>query len=406
MSARHPLMQSDGDMRLYRAGPNSNNCFSKVPWTRISSAFKMVLEADLQLVLIGSLAVDPGDGKAESFAWALVHIELGVAWLLANFWWAKGNTQSKGIHWLAWDKMNMPKSEGGLGFQDIKLSNKALILKQLWRLIEKPDLLMCKVLKGKYFPHGFVFDCKLNNGASWLWRSWASLLPVLSDQVNIVIKNGAKTKLNDCNWVPGLQKGSPNLRADVDGSLFLVKDLLLAGGVLWDSSLVRALFEDDVASLILQIKSLNPNDDDLWKCAFLDKGKFSVKKAYLFLLRAKISAGAVGECSRLAMGNKRARDRCWSLKIMGKVCGEAEETIEHTLFMRRRAQIVWQIAPVTWDKQKMAVSSFKEWWWWITTLNFKDTSEARIQLQWQQERWIIQTALKDWMDYNASNLKE
>ncbi|CAA0836867.1 Unknown protein [Striga hermonthica] len=214
-----------------------------------------------------------------------------VCSLIANFWWANGDSHAKGLHWVAWGKLAVPKCEGGLGFQDIKLFNRALILKQLWRLIEYPDLLMCRVLKDKYFPHCSFFDCSLTNGASWLWRSWFSLLPTLRNKVNITIQNGEKTKINDCNWVPGLLKGTPSLRADIDGNLFAVKDLLIAGGALWDSTLVKAIFEDEDASLILQITSLNPDAADIWKCDFLDKGKFSVKKAYRSLLRNKIAAG-------------------------------------------------------------------------------------------------------------------
>ncbi|GER31074.1 RNA-directed DNA polymerase-like protein [Striga asiatica] len=375
-----------------------------------------------------------------------------VCRLLAKFWWDKGNNQSRSMHWLAWDKMTLPKGEGGLGFQNIKLFNRALILKQLWRIFEQPELLMSKVLKCKYFPNCSMFDCQKNGGASWLWKSWTTLLPVLKIQVNIIIRNGANTSISECFWVLGLNGSAPKLTANINGSTFWVKDLLIAGGVQWDPILIRAIFSEVDASLIMQIKSLNPRKADQWNCSFLGKGKFSVKKAYSWLLDTEPGLRNEAECSRLASGNKRARQRCWSLKVMGKVkhfiwkcftnilpvstnlekrgmevdtvcriCGEGKETQEHVLFLCRRAKLIWDLAPVKWNRVQQDNMSFKEWWWWICTMNFKDISEERIQLstyilwwlwrarnlwvferQWQHERWILEATMRDWQDYNAA----
>ncbi|GER28978.1 hypothetical protein STAS_04812 [Striga asiatica] len=92
-------------------------------------------------------------------------------------------------------------------------------------------------------------------------------------QFQITVRNGAKTKISECNWVPGLNGGSPTLKAEINGSLFWVKDLLIAGGLHWDSTLIKALFEERDANLILQINTLNPNVADKWRCSFQGKGK-------------------------------------------------------------------------------------------------------------------------------------
>ncbi|GER32750.1 RNA-directed DNA polymerase (reversetranscriptase)-related family protein [Striga asiatica] len=377
--------------------------------------------------------------------------------LLANFWWAKGDNQRRSVHWLAWERMAMPKGEGGLGFQDLKLFNKAMIMKQLWRITEQPDLLMSKVLRSKYFPVTSIFEWKNTGGASWLWTSWASLLPILQKQFQITVRNGAKTKISECNWVPGLNGGSPTLKAEINGSLFWVKDLLIAGGLHWDSTLIKALFEERDANLILQINTLNPNVADKWRFSFQGKGKgkFSVKQAYSWLMKNDRHNSNITECSRMAEGNKRARNRCWNLQVMGKVklfiwqcfsgiipvssnllkrgmdiqlmcriCGEEEETQEHVFFFCGRAKLTWKLAPVKWNRIQQEKMSFKEWWWWISSMNYKEISEARIQLstyilwwlwrarnlwifekKWYSERWIVQAAMKDWLDFKESNKK-
>ncbi|GER39679.1 serine/threonine-protein phosphatase Pgam5, partial [Striga asiatica] len=86
--------------------------------------------------------------------------------------------------------------------------------------------------------------------------------------------------LGDYHWVPGLNGGKPEIKVQIDANMFRVKDLLCNGGVSWDSTLIKALFKDGDASEILKIKGLNPNSEDVLKCSFATKGKFSVKTAY------------------------------------------------------------------------------------------------------------------------------
>ncbi|CAA0843315.1 Ribonuclease H-like superfamily protein [Striga hermonthica] len=44
-----------------------------------------------------------------------------VCRLMARFWWQKGDNNGKGMHWLSWDNLAIPKDEGGLGFKDLQL---------------------------------------------------------------------------------------------------------------------------------------------------------------------------------------------------------------------------------------------------------------------------------------------
>lgn len=59
---------------------------------------------------------------------------------IAHFWW-DGSGNKKGLYWLSQDKVFKNKDEGGLSFQDLQDLNMALLTKQLWRLIDKPDCL-------------------------------------------------------------------------------------------------------------------------------------------------------------------------------------------------------------------------------------------------------------------------
>lgn len=66
--------------------------------------------------------------------------------------------------------MTKPKRGGGIGFHDMHLFNQALLARQGWRLIQKPDSLCARVLKSRYYPHGNFLDTVFSSNASPAWR--------------------------------------------------------------------------------------------------------------------------------------------------------------------------------------------------------------------------------------------
>ena len=71
--------------------------------------------------------------------------------LCARFWWGQIGNERK-IHWLSWEKLTRPKSEGGIGFKDLRQFNLAMLTKQGWRLLQDQESLLFKCLKARYFP--------------------------------------------------------------------------------------------------------------------------------------------------------------------------------------------------------------------------------------------------------------
>ena len=72
---------------------------------------------------------------------------------------------------MSWDRLSEQKSQGGIGFRMLHKFNLALLMKQSWRLLTKPESLIAKVLKARYFPSCSILDALLGANPSYTWRS-------------------------------------------------------------------------------------------------------------------------------------------------------------------------------------------------------------------------------------------
>ena len=121
--------------------------------------------------------------------------------LMSNFWWGQRENERK-VHWRSWIRMCSPKKDGGMGFHDLRLFNKALLSKQGWKLIQHPNSLIGRIYKAKYYPHSSFLEAKVPNHSSFIWRSLASARDLIGKGSRWRVGNGNKIRIWQDNWIP------------------------------------------------------------------------------------------------------------------------------------------------------------------------------------------------------------
>ncbi|XP_026399068.1 uncharacterized protein LOC113294912 [Papaver somniferum] len=216
-----------------------------------------------------------------------------------NFWRGKDGS-GKGIYFIGWDKLRIPKALGGLRFRNLENLNTALLSKVAWKACNEEDTLCYKVLKAKYYKNDNILHLdKLKDDCSWLWRSIYSGLEVVQKHARWLVKSGTKINIWLDNWVIGLNSApvksgtkiniwldnwviglnSPVVGSSSYENYTFVCDLFLSGTRQWNENIINALFSHDCANLILSM-IIPPTSKDTLIWCHDRKDNFSVKSAY------------------------------------------------------------------------------------------------------------------------------
>lgn len=118
-----------------------------------------------------------------------------------------GKGRSKGIHWMAWDKLCEGKYNGGLGFKDLRCFNVAMLAKQGWRLLNGYYRLVTALMKARYFPTINFLNEQLGSNPSYMWRSILEAQSVVRQGSRRRIGNREETEVWSVPWFPCKRNG-------------------------------------------------------------------------------------------------------------------------------------------------------------------------------------------------------
>jgi hypothetical protein len=160
--------------------------------------------------------------------------------MICRYWWAQHDKENK-MHWLSWELLSKPKSEGGLGFRDLYGFNLAMLARQGWRMLTNPDSLCARVLKARYFPNCSILEANVSDGISYSWRSILKGVQLLKKGLIWRVGDGARINIWNDMWLNREGSRQP-ITPRGHCLLTYVAELIDPHTGQWDEELVKQTF--------------------------------------------------------------------------------------------------------------------------------------------------------------------
>ncbi|XP_019182405.1 PREDICTED: uncharacterized protein LOC109177491 [Ipomoea nil] len=243
---------------------------------RILSWNKKLLSQAGKEILLKSVAQ-----AMPTFSMSVFLLPMGICTAIERtmnrYWWGSGN--ERGIHWKAWDKLCIPKKYGGLGFKELHTFNIAMLGKQAWRLLTKPDSLVSRVYRARYYPKGTFYDAKVGNNPSFCWRSIMAAQSMICSGTRRRIGNGKTTLIWDHPWLQ--DEHDPMVHTDKPPYLnnAAVLGLIDHETQTWDPDILADIFIPTDVARIKRIP-VSPDYEDMWYWHGDQGGNYTVKSGY------------------------------------------------------------------------------------------------------------------------------
>jgi hypothetical protein len=181
---------------------------------------------------------------------------------ISRFWWGN-NVDKRKIHWVNWKKTCKAKSQGGMGFKDLRAFNEALLAKQGWRLLTNPLSLVARMFKAKYFPKCDFLKAKQGQNMSYAWQSILKASWILKKGCAWQVGNGKNINIWEDRWI-NPQAGSTIWSKKPETThLQNVSDLINEDTMQWKDQVLNQNFYPMEAAQISAILLANKNSEDL-----------------------------------------------------------------------------------------------------------------------------------------------
>lgn len=183
------------------------------------------------------------------------------------------------MHPIGWDKLSRTTEEGGLGIRKSIDLNKALLIKRVWHIKEKPDSIWTSLCDAKYLNNAAanVFPNLPTppHSTSTIWKSLSNISCFLQGKLFTIIGNGANTKLS-ANWIPN-QPQNNQTHAAVN---VMVVAIIEPISNTWRHDIIFNTFNSIIAQHIINIHLPSPSTPDTQIWPFSKNGQCTVKTDY------------------------------------------------------------------------------------------------------------------------------
>ena len=302
-----------------------------------------------------------------------------------NFLW-NGTAEKRKMHLVDWKSICSPKKLGGLGIADLKIKNRALLNKWLWRFSEEEDSYWRKVIVEKYnIQNNSLLPLGINKRrCSNLW--WKIIEPVyvenpdfnkVKDGLRMEVGDGALINFWDDWWLKELvlEAAFPRIYALAKNK----KGKIVEYGEwsedrwVWRVQLRRNLFDwelnqwEELLALLDNV-SLYPNFKDklIWK--YSSFGKYTAKDFFNFVCLQNYAPDSIWHKIWLGLAPPKVETFLWQV-IRGRIaiktvlnargliaeentgcpiCNEFSESIDHLFLKCKRSWLLWLFFCAKW----------------------------------------------------------
>ncbi|CAO2820766.1 unnamed protein product [Amaranthus hypochondriacus] len=167
-----------------------------------------------------------------------------------------------------------------MGFRDLRIFNKALLAKQVWRIHNGECPLVNDILRARYYKHSDILNANLGHNPSYSWRGLWDAKSLLKDGLCWRVGNGLSIAVWEDPWLIRDGKVLQLSPSVADFNDLRVADLINFETGEWDLSGREECFPTDVRALIcnLPLSRLWPVDSLFW--IFTKDGRYSVRSGY------------------------------------------------------------------------------------------------------------------------------
>ena len=202
-----------------------------------------------------------------------------LASAIAQFWWSS-NPPKRGIHWAKWEKMCVPREEGGIGFRMIHEFNLALLAKQLWRLVQFPYSLVARVLRGRYYRLSSPLRIGAVDKPSYVWTSIIAARKLLLLGIRSKVHSGYEINVWQDPWIPSIPARPARSRAPVVNPKMLVSNLIDLETKEWDTRILEQYVDQEDISMIQSLAISPTHRRDTFSWSYTKNGQYTVKSGY------------------------------------------------------------------------------------------------------------------------------
>ncbi|XP_075074403.1 uncharacterized protein LOC107830363 [Nicotiana tabacum] len=267
-----------------------------------------------------------------------------------GFWWRGKGGDTGGIRWMSWKGLCKRKEDGGLGFREVQNFNLAMLAKTTWSLLTRPEALVSRIYKARYFPIGDLLSATVGNNPSYVCGSLCAGLQVLEGGCVRCIGDGRTTKIFHTPWLPSEQLQVIQSVCNNGMEEMVVSELIYEETRTWSEVKLETVFNAQEIELIQKIPLSSTLEQDKWMWLFDPKGMYTVRGGYM--------------------------------RLYDQVRHEIEhpKTVEHCLLNCTMAKTCWLQSHVGWRE---IILNMEQWFNKLNhTLNKKEIEEA-IMICWE-----------------------